>query len=294
MDVRCVLQAEDGVGESIVYDVRSNALVWVDIVGRRIQRLHLATGEVQRWPVEEFPTSIGLREEGGAIVGLTRGVALFDFDRLTPFANIEPDRPGNRLNEGRVDPEGRYVVGTMENNLTPEGSPREMSGASGAFHIVEPDGTSRQLTPNEFGITNTLIWQNGRLIVADTLEDTLYCYEREADGGMLSQRRIFYEGFGRGLPDGSCQDIDGHIWNARFGGGCLLRLTPDGQVERVVDLPCTNPTSCTFGGPNLATLYVTSARFTLSEERISEEPREGGVFAINPGVRGLPEHRFAG
>lgn len=294
MDVTCILEAGDGVGESLVYDDRSNALLWVDITGRRIQRLDLASGRVERWSVDEFPTSIGLRENGGAIVGLTRRIALFDFRTFTPFVEIEPDRPDNRLNEGRVDPWGRFVVGTMENNLTAEGGPREMSGASGAFHIVEPDGTTRQLTPNEFGITNTLIWQGTRLVCADTLEDTFYCYDLERETGALSNRRIFYEGFGRGLPDGSCDDIDGHIWNARFGGGCLLRLTPDGQVERVVDLPCTNPTSCTFGGPDLRTLYVTSARFSLPEERIAEAPWEGGLFAIDAGVRGLPENRFAG
>ena len=233
MDVTCILEAGDGVGESLVYDDRTNALLWVDITGRRIQRLDLASGRVERWETEELATSIGLREDGGIIVGLTRRIALFDFETFTPFVDIEPDRPQNRLNEGRVDPWGRFVVGTMENNLTPEGAPREMAGASGAFHIVNPDGTTRQLTPNEFGITNTLVWQEGRLVCADTLEDTLYCYELDGETGALSGRRIFYEGFGRGLPDGfgARPDHAGHHTGTRgFGGSasCPQRPTEAG------------------------------------------------------------------
>lgn len=294
MNVRCVLEAADGVGESLVYDGERNALVWVDIAGRRIQRLDLGSGAVERWPTEEFPTSIGLREGGGAIVGLTRRVALFDFATLTPFVDVEPDLPGNRLNEGRVDPWGRFTVGTMQNNLTSEGDPKEMTENSGAVHLVHPDGRLERLTANDFGITNTMIWRDGTFVVADTLADTLYAYDQDPVTGALSNRRTFAGGVGRGLPDGSCQDSDGFIWNARFGGGCLARFSPDGAVDRIVDLPCTNPTSCTFGGPDLSTLYVTSARFTLPEERIAQAPWEGGIFALEPGVKGLPEPRFAG
>jgi sugar lactone lactonase YvrE len=276
------------VGESIVYDDAADALVWVDITGRRIQRLALASGEVARWPVDEFPTSIGLRQGGGAIVGLTRGVSLFDFNTFSPLAEIEPDLPDNRLNEGRVDPQGRFMVGTMQNNITAQGAPKDMTDNAGALHLVEADGTVRQLTPNAFGITNTMVWQDGRFIVADTLANALYAYDHDAATGAIANPRSFASGFERGLPDGSCQDAEGFIWNARFGGGCLVRFSPDGAVDRVVDLPCTNPTSCTFGGRDLDTLYVTSARFTLPGERIAQAPWEGGLFAVDAGVRVLP------
>ena len=160
---RLLLEAGNIVGESIVYDDRSDALLWVDICGRRIHRLQLRDGAHETWPTPEFVTSIGLRHDGGAIVGLTKRVVLWDFDdRFETFADVEPDLPDNRLNEGCVAPDGSFWVGTMQSNLAEDGSPKEITANTGALYRVAPDGQVTRLTGAEFGITNTLAWTQGR------------------------------------------------------------------------------------------------------------------------------------
>ncbi len=290
--VECVLEAGCGVGESPVWSAEDRALTWVDITGRRVERLEVEAGRHDVWAMPDIATSVGPRTQGGVVVGLAKAVHLFDLDRLTHLADIEPDRPGNRLNEGRVAPDGSLWVGTMENNLNTDGSARELGAPAGRLLRVGPAGDVTPLTDDLFGITNTMIWKGSRFVTADTTTGALHRYDLE--GGRLTNRRPFGEPFARGFPDGSCLDAEGFIWNARFAGGCLVRFAPGGAVDRVVELPCTNPTACAFGGPDLGTLYVTSARFTLSPARIAEAPFEGGVFACDLGVRGQPEPAFAG
>jgi sugar lactone lactonase YvrE len=290
-----VCDARDVVGESIIWDDRRRVLHWVDIVGRRIRSLDPRSGEQRVRPAPEFPTSIGLREDGGAILGLARRVALWDFaDRFDTLAVPEPDLPGNRLNEGRVAADGSFWVGTMSTNLTEEGEPKPQGPKSGHYYRVDGSGNVIRLSDDAFGITNTMIWPAaGVFITADTIENTLYRYSVSPDGQRLTDRRVFSAPFGRGLPDGSCIDSEGGIWTCRVvGGQCLTRTLADGRIDRVVELPCSWPTSCAFGGDELDTLFVTSARFTMSPEHLAANPHEGGLFAVRPGFRGLREHRF--
>jgi len=292
--VAIVHPARFTVGESIVWSAGHEALFFVDIIGRTINAFRPATGAIESWATPEFATCIGLRRDGGFIVGLNRRVALWEpgaaFETL---AVPEPDLPDNRLNEGAVAPDGSFWVGTMQTNLEPDGLPRNQSAASGAYYRISPHGAVERLTPNAYGITNTMAWlDDGRFVTADTIANTFYAFDRDSRGG-LSGRRIFHTGFPRGLPDGSCVDAAGHIWNCRVvDGACLVRFAPDGTVDRVVELPCAWPTSCAFGGPDLATLYITSARFTMSPERLAANFREGALMALSVGVCGREPNRF--
>ena len=290
-----LLQVQDIVGESLAWDQKRGALVWVDIGGRRIHRYVLATGRHDIWPTPEMPTSIGLRNDGGAIVGLTTRVALWDWGgEFRTLAIPEPDLPDNRLNEGRVAPDGSFWVGTMQNNLNADGAPREMDRASGAVYRIDTRGECVQLTDCEYGISNTMAWtDDGRFLFADTLKNTIYQFDLAADLRSLSNRRVFFGPFERGLPDGSCLDRQGGLWNCRVvGGSAIARLTPSGQLDRLVDLPCSWPTSCTFGGEDLQTLFVTSARFTMTEEHLARHPQEGNLFAVTGISQGQAEPLF--
>jgi sugar lactone lactonase YvrE len=293
MTAKVILDAADIVGESIVYDDRRDALLWVDIGGKRIHRFFLNDHRCELFPTPDFPTSIGLRADGGAIVGLRDRVSLWDYgNEFRTLAVVEPDLLDNRLNEGRVGPDGAFWVGTMQNNLQPDGSPKEMTRNSGALYRVEPDGKVVQLTPREFGITNTMAWAaDGRFLTADTTRNMIYAYDLV--GGALKNKHAWAAKVDRGAPDGSCLDTDGCLWNCRVGGGaCVACFRADGSLDRLVDLPCSWPTSCTFGGAGFATLFVTSARFTMSREHLATHPEEGSVFALSVGARGQPEHRF--
>jgi sugar lactone lactonase YvrE len=292
--VELLIAARDVVGESIVWDEKGEVLAWVDIGGRRIHRLNPATGEHRIWPVGFFPTSIGLREDGGAIVGMTRGVGLWDWGgEVRTLAIPEPDLPGNRLNEGRVAPDGSFWVGTMANNLAADGTPLAQTDISGHIYRIGGDGAVTRLTDDRFGISNTMIWlDDGRFVTADTMLNELYAYQ-VADNGLLGERELFGPQVARGLPDGSCRDVEGGVWTCRVvGGHAVTRTLPDGTLDCVIDLPCSWPTSCTFGGPDLDVLFVTSARFTMSAAHLANHPEEGSVFQLRPGVRGLRENRF--
>lgn len=293
MTVSVVLEAGDIVGESLTYDDRRDALVWVDIGGKRIHRLWLADRRHEIWPAPEFPTSIGLRADGGAIVGLTTRVALWEFggDFVT-LAIPEPTVAGNRLNEGMVAPDGSFWVGTMQNNVAPDGSALPMDRSSGAIHRVDPSGRVTTLTEAIYGISNTMAWtDDGGFLFADTLKDEIYRFDL-VDGALIN-RRLFTGGIGRGVPDGSTLDAAGGLWNCRVAGGAAVaRFTREGALDRLVDMPCTWPTSCAFGGADLDTLYVASARFTMTPDHIAANPLEGGLFAVTGLAKGRPTHRF--
>jgi sugar lactone lactonase YvrE len=281
----------DVVGESALWCPRSGRLFWVDIIGRRIHALTPVTGQHQTWATPEIATSIGLREDGGAVVGLRRHVAYWDYDdHFDLLAVIEPDLPGNRLNEGKVGPDGAFWVGTMQNNIGADGQPIAINQSSGAYYRIWPSGRVEALTAREYGICNTMAWtDDDRFLCADTLVNRLYAFDFEDPG--ITSRRTFGVPFDRGLPDGSALDVEGYLWNCRVGGGCVVRFSPDGTVDRVVELPCSAPTSCAFGGEDLRTLHVTSARFGLPESR-RDHPDEGALFAIDTGVPGRPECLF--
>lgn len=295
MSVEIAFPAANSVGESLVWDDRENRLLWVDIVEKTIHALHPDTVQHSRWNAPDFVTSIGLRTDGGAVVGLTKQVCLWEYDEhFIPLADVERDIPGNRLNEGVVGPDGAFWIGTMQNNIAPNGAPMNITDETGYLYRCTADGAVVPLSEDSFGITNTLVWdEQGHLLTADTLKNELYRYDLTDDGTRLQNRRVLLSGFSRGLPDGSCMDAEGFIWNCRVvGGACLIRISPSGEIDRIVDLPCSWPTSCTFGGKALDTLYVTSARFTMSEKHLEDYPQEGGLFAIDVGVCGKPCNRF--
>jgi sugar lactone lactonase YvrE len=217
MTAEVILDAADIVGESIVYDDRRDALLWVDIGGKRIHRLFLNDHRRELWPTPDFPTSIGLRADGGAIVGLRDRVSLWDYgDEFRTLVVVEPDLPDNRLNEGRVGPDGAFWVGTMQNNLQPDGSPKEMTRDSGALYRVEPDGEVIQLTPREFGIANTMAWTaDGRFLTADTARNMIYTYDLV--GGALKNKHALAAKVDRGVPTALASiltDVSGTVGSA--------------------------------------------------------------------------------
>lgn len=293
-DARIEVDAKNITGESLVWDERRGRLAWVDIPAKRIHTLVLADGEHQTYDPPDFATSIGLREDGGAVVGLLQRVALWDWgDDWQTLAPIEPDKPDNRLNEGKVGPDGAYWVGTMQNNIAADGTPMKITGKTGGLYRVSPNGSLTRLTEDVFGITNTMVWPDDHtLIIGDTTENALYRYTVGEDG-RLGRRQPFFEGYERGLPDGSCKDSEGFVWNCRVvGGSCVARIAPDGRLDRVVDIPVSWPTSCAFGGDALDRLFVTSARFTMTEEHLAANPQEGALISVDVGVSGNLEHRF--
>lgn len=297
MAVEIALAAGCGVGEGPFWDDQEGRLWWVDITGKAILAWRPGEAAPARWPMPDFPAAVVLCRAGGALVALRDGLYRFDpaSGALALFCRPDAERPDNRSNEGKCDARGRLWLGTMQSNLDPDGSEREITASTGALYCVHPDGRfTREI--DHVGLSNTLAWTaDGRtMLFADTLADRIFAFDCDPETGRLGDRRVFSDASLPGVCDGSALDAEGHLWNARFGGGCLVRFAPDGRVERTVALPVTNPTSCCFGGPDLRTLYVTSARFALSDQQLAENPNEGALLALRTEVPGTPSHRFAG
>lgn len=295
MNIERIGKTRDLVGESPFWDAQTGELYWVDIVGKAIRRLK-ADGSVQTWKTSDFPTAIALIEgQEDAVVSFASGLSRFEFDtgHISLVCAPEAENPHRRLNEGKCDPAGRFWAASMQNNLNPDASPREMTSSEGRLMRLSTDGTIHQFGEEDLGIPNTMAWSpdGSTFYFGDTLRNTIWEFDYDPDAGTVSNRRVLIEG-GPGLPDGSGIDVDGCLWNARFGGGCLLRITPDGKVDRQIDLPCTNPTACTFGGDDLRSVFVTSGRFGLDRDAAAANPNEGALLRFEADVCGLPENYF--
>ncbi len=283
------------VAEGPVWDAAKQRLFWVDIIGKTIHAHH-KNGKDQVWQSDDFPTALALSKTGNkALVALASGMAWLELEtgKFTRYA--EPDTmPGNRLNEGKCDPQGRFWAGTMQTNLNADGSGKDMDRNSGALFRIDPDGSTSQHTEHEFGIANTLAWSldGTTFYFGDSIRNVIFAYDWHAEDGSISNRRVHLEGFERGAPDGSAIDEDGCLWNARFGGSCLVRITPRGTIDQIIELPVTNPTSCTFGGSDKKTLYVTSAQFTLSDEQLMTNPLEGAILSAQVPIAGMTDQKF--
>jgi sugar lactone lactonase YvrE len=284
--VTCVVDCHNRLGEAPVWDVAEQALYWVDIEGKLLQRYRPSTGVVDRWPMPERICSLALREKGGLIVAFASGIAFYDLESgaIDWIARPEADKPGNRFNEGKCDRRGRFWAGAMDDSLRAH---------TAALYRVDPDHSVHKVF-GDVGISNCFVWSldNDAFFFADTLDKRIYKFDYDDEAGTVDNRRLFAETAAN--PDGGAIDEHGFLWNAEWDAWRIVRYAPEGTIDRIVGLPIEKPTSCMFGGPDLATLYVTSAVWDLTPARLANQPHAGGLFAVDVGVRGVAERRFAG
>ena len=212
------------------------------------------------------------------------------FSARADFAVPEKGWPRVRLNDGRADPAGNFWVGSMQNNVAADGSEIPITDkAAGQLYRIAASGMV-SVHKTGIGITNTLAWSpDGTLFYCgDTLENAIYVWDYDRATGTIVNERPFFAGFERGQPDGSAIDSAGYLWNARYGGGCVVRVAPDGKIDRILEMPVGNITTCTFGGADLRTLFITTAQGGSGRsERLA-----GGLYAMTVETPGLPENRF--
>lgn len=277
-------------GESPLWDAREQVLYWVDIDRGQIHRFDPSTRENATHTLGGKVTSIGLRKSGGLVVSLRKNFAFFDpaTGAVEMGAVVEGDLTENRFNDGKVDRQGRFWAGTMNE-----------------VHVGRPDASLYRLDASGLvtkmisGVTisNGTGWSpDGRtMYYTDTLRYAVFAYDFDAVTGELTNRRIFYETVpaANGLPDGLTVDAEGFVWSALVNFGRMLRFDPEGRLERMVTFPPTRGTCCTFGGAGFQDLYITTARECLTPEEIAAQPLAGSVFRCVPGPRGLPETPFA-
>ena len=288
----CIAPTGDRCGEGAVWHAAHSAVYWTDINRFLIHRLTLADQCVRTWFFDEPVTALTLTDRDDVLaVALGSGVILWE-----PTADVRhkpiyrlPGWPSVRLNDGRADPRGSLWVGSMRNNVNPDGSSREAGGKDGILHRLNPDAKVT-IHKRDIGISNTLAWSpdRRRFYFGDSLANTIWSYDYDGATGTIHNEAVFFAAFDRGLPDGSTVDAEGYLWDCRYDGGCIVRLFPDGKIDRVVEMPVRKITTCTFGGTDLKTLFVTTA----SVDAAPSERLAGGLFAIQCEVSGQEENRF--
>jgi sugar lactone lactonase YvrE len=288
----CIAPVGDVCGEGPVWHANEQALYWTDINRFLIHRFDVRDESVKSWFFDEPVTTLVLTDRDDTLaVALGSRLILWE-----PAADKRRDHgfhlsgwPHVRFNDGRADPNGSLWLGTMRNNVNPDGSLGEAGGDHGVLYRIDPSGAVTEWRKG-IGISNTLIWSPDKttFYFADSPLNQIYKYDYDATTGNIGNERNFFVGFERGTPDGSNIDEAGYVWNCRYYGKCIVRVTPDGAVDRVIEMPVQNITSCTFGGEDLKTLFITTAKAKAPEsDRLA-----GGLFALRSPVAGLPENRF--
>lgn len=287
MIASCVVDSRCALGEGPCWDPRDRRLWWVDILARRVHWLDARAGKAGTIASETEITALGLRRAGGFVAATPAGAGVFDprsggFDLRWPTPGEPSD---NRSNDGNVGADGSFWFGTMH---------RTAERRTGSVYQVRPDWTGRRVIDG-WGIANTLRTtpDGRRLYVADSMDQRLVSAAITADG--LGVPRAFADTLGQlATPDGSAVDAEGFIWNAQWDGWRVVRYAPDGRIDRILELPVQRPTSCTFGGADRTTLFITSAREGLSEAELAAQPRAGGVFGVTLDVAGSAPLYFEG
>lgn len=289
-EIERVLPMQHILGEGPIWSEKEQALYWVDILGQSYSRFESSSGDHETIHVG---TSIGVlaqRTSGGLVMATRQGFVFWDDQNktLVPLAHPEADRPHMRFNDGAVDCYGRFWAGTMS-----EANDRQ---AEGVLYRLDPDGSVHRMLTG-LGIPNGIGWSpdNTVMYVTDTAEQTIYAFDFEAASGEIANRRVLVSWRDASLwPDGLTVDSQGYLWIACWYGAKIVRSTPTGSIERVIEVPVPCPTSCTFGGRDLDELYITTASIGQTSEQSARFPHSGDLFRLKTGIRGLGDSLFAG
>ena len=278
----------DQVGESPVWSPAEQALYWVDIEGRKLHRWTYADQQVQSWETSERPACIALHSAGGLIAGMDTGVFHLRLDdsgalAATRLAGVDHPQPGMRFNDGRCDHQGRFWAGTMVRDMSlaqPAGGLYRMDS-----HALSAPQVSGLVTQNGLGFSpdgKTMYLSDSHPSVQQIWTLPLH------DDGSLGERSLFVDMRDvPGRPDGGAVDAEGCYWICGNDAGVVHRFTPDGRLDRSITVPTSKPSMCSFGGPGLDVLFITSIR--PGQPQGDDVALGGAIFATRPGVAGLAE-----
>ena len=286
LDIAAAARMDDQLGEGPVWLDKTGELAWVDIGRSKWHRLTLETGQLATTSFDSPLCGFAPACDRAFIGAFADGIAPFDADGRGSFLHQpEADKPENRFNDAGTDPRGRFIAGTMNTAA---------DAATGAFYILGTDGALSILRPS-VTISNTVAFapEGNRIYMADTATGDLAAYRYDLDSGRLGPRDASFDPPTDlpGAPDGSAVDADGCLWNARWGGNCIVRVTPTGRIDRILKLPVSKPTSCAFADRYL---FVTTATWGSEPEDLEAEPLAGSLLVTNVGISGAPVFDYVG
>jgi sugar lactone lactonase YvrE len=287
-EVEHLLPVQNQLGEGPRWHAPTQTLYWVNIRRGEYFRYTPATGAVETFNVGQPLGALAFRASGGFVLAVRDGIAFWDKGVLKMIASPESGKPGARFNDAVVDRQGRFWAGTIA-----EGGMKGDSTSS--LYRLDPDGSFHTM---ETGITvsNGIGWSpdNRTMYYADSERRLIYAYDFDAATGAITNRRNWVRTPEPEVPDGLVVDTEGCVWCAKWGGWKITRYDPEGKPMSEIALPAQYITACTFGGPALDELYVTSAWDRLSPAERAGQQLAGDIFRIRVGVKGFEEPCFAG
>lgn len=303
-------------GEGPLWDAKCQCYWWIDIEMKRLLCFRDEWRQSRTWQLDQIPGAVALRQGGGLVLALQFGFALLEplsTDRfsnrstvkscdqvrnlaedwkLTMLGSPEPNRPENRLNDGKIDPAGRFWAGTMRID-------DHMNQFTGTLYSLEPNHSIRaHWGAGTIGVSNGMAWSSDArtFYYVDSPRRLIYAFDYQQDSGEISNCKIAFQvPDNLGYPDGMTIDAEDKLWVALWGASRVARICPsEGKVLDEVILPVSIPTACTFGGPNLDQLLITTASISLTESQRKSEPLAGALFLAEVGTRGFASHEFRG
>ena len=283
-------ECNNSLGEGITYSSNDNFLYWLDIGNlSKLHKLDLSFKKKEIFELPEIVTATSVRSSDELILATNNGIKLFNTfnKKFESVLNIESQQLLTRSNDGASDSLGRFWFGTMQNNFDKNGKSIPINENIGKLYKVDTN-KKISIVVEELGIPNTFVWSpdNKNFYFTDTLNGTILSYDFELESGELSNKKNFAT-FDRGHPDGSTIDTDGCVWNCRWGGSCIVRFTPSGKVDQIIEMPVQNITNCIFGGSDMKTLFITTA----SNEGKNKNDLDGSLFSINLNYQGIEDNK---
>jgi len=281
-------KAEAALGEGAFWNQQTQEFYWIDIEGKQ---LHIFNPETKSNTSYDMPSRIGTvvpTTDNKALVALEDGIYNFDIDtkELSLFAGIEADIPSNRFNDGKCDPAGRLWAGTMR---------MDESSPAAKLYSIEADGSYKERL-DSITISNGIVWTKDKktMYYIDTPTSNIRAYDYDVKTGDISNERIAVDiPKSLGFPDGMSIDENDKLWVGMWNGNAVIQFDPrEGTVVCKIEVPARNVTSCAFGGKNLSTLYITSARVGMTDEELKQFPDAGSVFTVELNVKGVPSPVF--
>lgn len=270
-------------GESPVWNPLDNSIYFVDIKKPTINRFCINSGLVDSIVTPSEVGCIVLKEGGGVVAAMQSGLALVDFNyqKYSFFSSIDNDLPNNRPNDGKCDKAGRLWIASMDNK---EVNP------TGKLWSISPTAPPKIMDKN-FVVGNGIDWSldSKQMYFTDSANRTIFSYDFNLAEGTIKNKRVFAKvSDSDGFPDGLTVDSQGFVWSAHWDGWKVTRYDPNGLVDKIIELPVPRPTSLAFGGPNLSTLFITSASIGLSKKELAKAPLSGALFGFASSISGRP------